>query len=184
MYLSSHELLGMPLDQHLFYIVNFLPNHPSAYPLSYVHILIVSLLPHYTSILYTYLVYTLNFITPCAVGGNILLPINLCFIKSSNLSNRCKKSVMPMYWITYINTVFVLYNACLTCTTYTQSYLVHYDMKYVHQGFHQVQYQGGVKSTVAGVFEDLKIKFQKATLRKPTRQRQENFNLACSLLKF
>ena len=28
---------------------------------------------------------------------------------------------------------------------------------YVHQGFHQVWYQGIVKATVSGVFEDLKF---------------------------
>ena len=31
-------------------------------------------------------------------------------------------------------------------------------MKYKHQGFHQVWYQGGVKATVSGVVEDLKFK--------------------------
>ena len=65
-------------------------------------------------------------------------------------------------------------------------------------------YQGGVKSTVSQVFEDLlSLKFQKATTykenwsfpvsallvvsakrRQPTGQRQENFNFGCSLLKF
>ena len=29
---------------------------------------------------------------------------------------------------------------------------------YVGEGFHQIQYQGGVKSTVSEVFEDLKFK--------------------------
>ena len=31
-------------------------------------------------------------------------------------------------------------------------------LKYVHKGFHQVWYQGGVKATVSGVVEDLKFK--------------------------
>ena len=30
--------------------------------------------------------------------------------------------------------------------------------EYLYQGFHQIQYQAGVKSTVSGVFEDLKFK--------------------------
>ena len=53
---------------------------------------------------------------------------------------------------------------------------------------------GGVKSTVSGVFEDLKFKISEGYtqnllavsiyLRQPTGQRQENFNFACNLLKF
>ena len=67
--------------------------------------------------------------------------------------------------------------------------------------FLDFQYQGGVKSTVFGVFEDLKFKISEgydqnwcfpasaqlavsAKLRQPTGQGQENFNFACSLLKF
>ena len=46
--------------------------------------------------------------------------------------------------------------------------------------FSNFWYQGGVKSTVSGVFEDLKS----AKLRQPTGQSQENFNFACSILKF
>ena len=42
---------------------------------------------------------------------------------------------------------------------------------------------GGVKSTVSGVFKDLKFKIL-AKLRQSTGQRQENFNFGPSLLKF
>ena len=42
-------------------------------------------------------------------------------------------------------------------------------------GFHQVWYQGIVKATVSGVFEDLKFKISEGS---------ENFNFACSILKF
>ena len=33
-----------------------------------------------------------------------------------------------------------------------------FEGKYLHQGFHQVWYQGGVKATVSGVVEDLELK--------------------------
>ena len=33
-----------------------------------------------------------------------------------------------------------------------------FNLVYVQQGFHQVWYQGGVKATVFGVFEDLNFK--------------------------
>ena len=63
------------------------------------------------------------------------------------------------------------------------------------------QYQGGVKSTVSEVFEDLKFKISEGykknccfpvsaqlavsvQLRQPTGQSQENFNFGPSLLKF
>ena len=64
--------------------------------------------------------------------------------------------------------------------------------------FKNFLYQGGVKSTVSWVFEDLKFKISEgydpnwcfpdsaqlavsAKLRQPTEQKQENFNFACSL---
>ena len=52
--------------------------------------------------------------------------------------------------------------------------------------FLDFQYQGGVESTVSGVFEDLKFKISEGQdqLRQPTGQRQENFNFGPSLLKF
>ena len=34
---------------------------------------------------------------------------------------------------------------------------------YVHQGFHQVWYQGDVKATVSGVVEDLKFKISEGS---------------------
>ena len=37
------------------------------------------------------------------------------------------------------------------------------EWKQVHQGFHQVWYQGGVKATVSGVFEDLKFKISEGS---------------------
>ena len=33
----------------------------------------------------------------------------------------------------------------------------------IHEGFHQVWYQGGVKVTVSGVVEDLKFKISKGS---------------------
>ena len=61
-------------------------------------------------------------------------------------------------------------------------------LKYVLYGFHQVWYQGIVKATVFGVFEDLKFKISEgsdsAKLRQPTGQTQDNFNFGPSLLKF
>ena len=71
----------------------------------------------------------------------------------------------------------------------------------VHQGFHQVWNQGGVKPTVFGVFEDLKIKISEgsdqnwcfpdcaqlavsAKLRQLTGQTKEITNFGSSLLKF
>ena len=61
---------------------------------------------------------------------------------------------------------------------------------YVYQGFHQIWYQGGVKATVSGVVEALKLKISEgsdqnqcfpdsaqlgvsAKLRQPTKQSQE-----------
>ena len=35
--------------------------------------------------------------------------------------------------------------------------------KYVHWGFHQVWYQGGVKGTVSGVIEDVKFKISEGS---------------------
>ena len=76
-----------------------------------------------------------------------------------------------------------------------------FEGKYLHQGFHQVWYQGGVKATVSGVVEDLKLKISEgsdqnwcfpesaqlavsAKLRQLTGQTQENTNFGRSLLKF
>ena len=67
--------------------------------------------------------------------------------------------------------------------------------------FKNFLYQGGVKSTVSWVFEDLKFKISEgynqnwrfpdtvqlavsAKLRQLTKQSQENTNFGCSLLKF
>ena len=71
--------------------------------------------------------------------------------------------------------------------------------QYLHQGFHQVWYQGGVKATVSGVVEDLKFTSEgsdpnwcfpdsaqltvSAKLRQLTGQSQENTNLGPNLLK-
>ena len=44
--------------------------------------------------------------------------------------------------------------------------------------FYTSRYQGFVKATISGVFEDLSL------LRQPTGQTQDNFNFGLSLLKF
>ena len=73
--------------------------------------------------------------------------------------------------------------------------------RYLHQGFHQVWYQGGVTPTAFGVFEDLKFKISEgldqnwwftasaqlavsAKLRQLTGQTKEITNFGPSLLKF
>ena len=80
-------------------------------------------------------------------------------------------------------------------------YQVRYINMYIHQGFRQVWYQGGVKATVSGVVEDLKFKISKASdpnwcfpdsaqlavsvqLRQVNGQSQENTNFGRGLLKF
>ena len=72
---------------------------------------------------------------------------------------------------------------------------------YIHYGFHQVWYQGGVKAKVSGVVEDLTFKISEgsdqnwcfpdsaqlavsAKLRQLTEQSQENTNFGRNLLKF
>ena len=67
--------------------------------------------------------------------------------------------------------------------------------------FQTSRYQGILKTTVSGVFEDLKVKISEgsdqnctcpdsallavpAKLRQPTGQSQGNFNFTCNLLKF
>ena len=64
---------------------------------------------------------------------------------------------------------------------------------YYVQGFHQVWYQGGMKATVSGVVEDLKVRISEglaqnceltAKLRQLTGHSQENTNFGPNLLKF
>ena len=62
----------------------------------------------------------------------------------------------------------VLYNVCILADSGFFKYFL---------------YQGGLKSTVSWVFEDLKFKIS-AKLRQLTRQSQENTNFGRSFLKF